>query len=157
MASTSPRDLVGYGRAWPHPQWPGGARIAVQFVLNHEEGAERIILLGDPESESLLNEFGWAVPRVGERSLPIESMYEFGSRVGFWRIHRLFTERGVPVTVNAVAKALELNPEATAAMLEADWELSSHGYRWVDYHGMPVAEERGFLYTQDSYADEVPY
>lgn len=195
MSETYPRDMVGYGRNWPHPRWPGDARIAVQFVINHEEGAELNILDGDNASESILSEFGFAMPRPGARYKPVESMYEFGTRVGFWRLHRLFTERNIPITVNAVALALARNPEAVAAMVEADWELSSHGYRWVDYHGMPeetereyirkaidihvkmtgqrplgcfigrrsentvrlVAEEGGFLYTQDSYADEIPY
>lgn len=195
MSNDYPRDMVGYGRNWPDPAWPGDARIAVQFVINHEEGAELNVLHGDPASESLLSEFGFAMPRVGDRYKPVESQYEFGSRVGFWRLHKLFTERNVPITVNAVAMALERNPEAVAAMVEAKWELSSHGYRWIDYHGIPeaverdyirkaidihvrmtgqrplgsfigrrsentvrlVAEEGGFVYTQDSYADEVPY
>jgi putative urate catabolism protein len=195
MTAAYPRDMVGYGRKWPTLAWPGNARIAVQFVINHEEGAEMNILHGDPASESLLSEFGFAVPRQGDRYKPVESMYEYGSRVGFWRLHRLFTERKIPITVNAVAMSLERTPDCVAAMVEADWELSSHGYRWVDYHGMPedverayikkaieihermagarplgcfigrrssntvrlVAEEGGFVYTQDSYADEVPY
>ena len=109
MSDTYPRDMVGYGRDWPHPEWPGGARIAVQSVLNYEEGTENCILHGDPASESLLTEFGFALPRQGERYLPVESQYEYGSRVGFWRRHRLFPERNVPVTVNAVAMALERN------------------------------------------------
>lgn len=195
MSAAYPRDMIGYGRHRPDPAWPGQARIAVQFVLNHEEGAELNILDGDGASESMLSEFGWAMPRANARYLPIESMYEYGTRVGFWRLHRLFTERRIPVTVNAVALALERNPEAVAAMVEAQWELSTHGYRWIDYHGMPeaterdyirraidihvrmagqrplgcfigrrsentvrlVAEEGGFVYTQDSYADEIPY
>jgi putative urate catabolism protein len=195
MASNYPRDMVGYGRNWPHPGWPRNARIAVQFVINHEEGAELNILDGDASSESILSEFGFAMPRPNARYLPVESQYEYGVRVGFWRLHQLFTDRKVPITVNAVALALERNPEAVAAMVEAGWELSSHGYRWIDYHGMPedkerdyirraveihvrmtgqrplgcfsgrrsentvrlVAEEGGFVYTQDSYADEVPY
>ena len=111
-----PRDMVGYGRNRPHPRWPGEARIAVQFVINYEEGAENSVLHGDAGSETLLTEFGFAEPRIGERALPIESMYEFGSRVGFWRLHRLFTERGVPVTIFGVAMALARNPEAVAAM-----------------------------------------
>lgn len=195
MSEKRVRDMVGYGQRWPNTPWPDNARIAVQFVINYEEGAENSILLGDAASETLHSEFGWAEPRIGARSLPIESMYEFGSRVGFWRLHKLFTERAIPITVNAVAMALEMNPDAVAAMVEANWELSSHGYRWIDYHGIPedlerehirkaidihvrmagrrplgsfigrrsentvrlVAEEGGFVYTQDSYADEVPY
>lgn len=96
------RDMVGYGRNRPHPRWPGDARIAVQFVINYEEGAENSILHGDAGSETLLTEFGFVEPRVGERALPVESMYKFGSRVGFWRLRRLFTERAVPVTVFGV-------------------------------------------------------
>jgi len=186
--------MVGYGRNPPDPAWPDEARIAVQFVINYEEGAENTVLHGDAASESLLTEFGFALPREGERYLPVESMYEFGSRVGFWRLHRLFTERGIPITVFGVAMALERNPDAVAAMVEAGWEIASHGYRWIDHHGMPedeerehirkavevttavagtrplghflgrrsentvrlVAEEGGFVYSQDSYADELP-
>jgi putative urate catabolism protein len=195
MADGYPRDMIGYGRNPPHPRWPGDARIAVEFVINYEEGAENTILHGDAASESLLTEFGFATPRVGERYLPVESMYEYGSRVGFWRLQRIFTERQVPITVFGVAMALERNPDAVEAMLEAGWEIASHGYRWIDHHGMPeeeerehirkvveihervtgsrplghflgrrsantvrlVAEEGGFVYTQDSYADELPY
>ena len=105
-----PRDMVGYGRKRPHPHWPGEARIAVQFVINYEEGAENSVLHGDAGSETLLTEFGFVEPRIGERALPIESMYEFGSRVGFWRLHRLFTEHAVPVTVFGVAMALAPQP-----------------------------------------------
>ena len=140
-----PRDMVGYGRNRPHPHWPGDARIAVQFVINYEEGAENSVLHGDAGSETLLTEFGFVEPRIGERALPIESMYEFGSRVGFWRLHRLFTERAVPVTVFGVAMALQRNPDAVAAMVEAEWEIASHGYRWIDYHTVPEAEERAHI------------
>ena len=140
-----PRDMVGYGRTRPHPHWPGDARIAVQFVINYEEGAENSVLHGDAGSETLLTEFGFVEPRVGERALPVESMYEFGSRVGFWRLHRLFTERAVPVTIFGVAMALQRNPDAVAAMVEAEWEIASHGYRWIDYHTVPEAEERAHI------------
>lgn len=129
--------MVGYGHRWPHPKWPKDARIAVQLVINYEEGAERNVLHGDGTSESLLSEFGWALPRVGERAMPVESMHELGTRIGFWRLHKLFTECEIPITVNAVAMSLELNPEGVAAMVEANWELSTHGYRWIDHHGMP--------------------
>jgi len=142
VSESYPRDMIGYGRNPPHPKWPNGARIAVQFVINDEEGAENNILHGDPASESLLTEFGFVPPRQGERYLPVESQYEYGSRVGFWRLHRLFTSRNVPITVFGVAMALSRNPDAVAAMLEADWEIASHGYRWIDHHGMPEAEER---------------
>ena len=120
MSETYPRDMTGYGRNWPQPGWPGDARIAVQFVINYEEGAENNVLHGDPASESLLSEFGFAVPRPGQRSLPVESMYEYGTRVGFWRLHRLFTERRVPITVNAVAMALERNPRPDDNVAEFD-------------------------------------
>jgi putative urate catabolism protein len=190
-----PRNMTGYGRTPPHAQWPGNARIAVEFVINYEEGAENSILHGDHSSESLLTEFGFVNSRIGHRDLPIESMYEYGSRVGFWRLHRLFAGRGIPVTVFGVAMALERNPDAVAAMVEANWDIASHGYRWIDHFGMPeeterahirkvieihervvgsrplghflgrrsentvrlVAEEGGFVYSQDSYADELPY
>ena len=121
----------------PIPRWPGDARIAVQFVINYEEGAENSVLHGDAGSETLLTEFGFVEPRVSERALPVESMYEFGSRVGFWRLHRLFTERAVPVTIfrrrHGTRNAI---PDAVAAMVEADWEIASHGYRWIDYHAL---------------------
>jgi len=115
--------MIEYGRNPSHPNWPNGARIAVQFVINYEEGAENNILLGDPASESLLTEFGFVPPRQGERYLPVESQYEYGSRVGFWRLHRLFTSRNVPITVFGVAMALSRNPDTVDAMLEADWRL----------------------------------
>ena len=187
------RDFVGYGRNPPQGSWPNGARLAVSLVLNYEEGSEQSVLDGDPAGEAV----GEIVrqPENGRRDLAIESMYEYGSRVGFWRLHGFFTSRSIPVTVNGVAMALERNPDAVAAMVEAGWEISSHGYRWIDHHGMPedverehirkaievqtrvsgsrplgyflgrrsentvrlVAEEGGFVYSQDSYADELPY
>jgi putative urate catabolism protein len=195
MNSDYPRDMVGYGRNPPHPQWPNKARLALQFVVNYEEGGEYSVLHGDAHSESIGTEFGTVVPRMGERAMAIESMYEFGSRVGFWRLHRLFIERDIPVTLFGVTTALDRNPEAVAAIKEAGWEVLSHGHRWIDYHGMNpdderkhirdsialqtkifverplgyflgrrsqntldlLAEEGGFLYAQDSYADELPY
>ena len=138
----SERDLVGYGASPPDPQWPGGARIAVSFVLNYEEGGERTPLEGDPESESFLHEVVGAPPTVGRRNLNTESMFEFGSRAGFWRIHRIFTAHDLPLTVYAVGQALERNPEAARAMVDAGWEVASHGWRWIDYIDMPEAEER---------------
>lgn len=137
-----PRDLIGYGRTPPDPQWPGGARIAVQFVINYEEGGENCILHGDKASEAFLSEIVGAPALEGVRHMNMESIYEYGSRAGFWRLHRLFTGRGIPVTVYAVAMALERNPEAVAGMLEADWEIASHGYRWIDYQYISEAEER---------------
>jgi putative urate catabolism protein len=190
-----PRDLIGYGRTPPDPRWPNGAKIAVQFVLNYEEGGENNILHGDAASEAFLSEIVGAQALHGVRHMNMESIYEYGSRAGFWRLHRMFTERAVPVTVYAVATALDRNHEAAAAMKEADWEIASHGLKWIDYQYMEreterrhmaeairihtavtgerplgwytgrcspntlalVAEEGGFLYCADSYADDLPY
>jgi putative urate catabolism protein len=129
----SDRDLVGYGATPPDPRWPNGARLALSFVLNYEEGGERTILEGDGESESFLHEVVGAPPTIGRRNLNTESMFEYGSRAGFWRIHRIFTSHGLPLTVYAVGQALERNPEAARAMVDAGWEVASHGYRWIDY------------------------
>jgi len=137
-----PRDLKGYGRTPPDPQWPGGARVAVQFVINYEEGGENCILHGDAASEAFLSEIIGAAPLEGARNLNMESLYEYGSRVGWWRLHRLFTERKLPVTVFAVGMALARHPEAGAAMAEAGFEVASHGWRWIDYHGVDEATER---------------
>jgi putative urate catabolism protein len=142
---TYPRDLVGYGASPPHPQWPYQARIAVQIVINYEEGGENCILHGDGASEAFLSEIVGAEPFVGLRHMNMESCYEYGSRAGFWRLHRLFSQRGIPVTVYGVAMALERNPEAVAAMLETDWEIASHGYRWIDYKDFSAAAEREHL------------
>ncbi|WP_114996861.1 allantoinase PuuE [Xanthomonas campestris] len=189
------RDLVGYGATPPPAQWPGGARIAVQFVINYEEGAENCVLNGDAGSEAFLSEMVGAPSHPGARAMAMESLYEYGSRAGFWRLHRLFSARGVPVTLFGVATALAANPEAVAAMQSADWEIASHGLRWIDYQHVDaaterahlaeaialhtqvtgsrplgwyqgrtspntarlVAEEGGFVYDADSYADDVPY
>jgi len=140
-----PRDLRGYGANPPDAGWPNGARIAVQFVVNYEEGAESCVLHGDTASEAFLSEIVGAVPYAGARHMNMESMYEYGARAGFWRLHRLFTMCGVPVTVFAVAMALERNPDAIAAMQAADWEIASHGYRWIDYQGIDEATEREHL------------
>jgi putative urate catabolism protein len=140
-----PRDMIGYGRQTPDPQWPGNARIAVQFVVNYEEGGENCILHGDKASEAFLSEIVGAPALEGVRHMNMESIYEYGSRAGFWRLHRLFTGRGIPVTVFGVAMALERNPDAVAGMLEADWEIASHGYRWIDYQYISEAEEREHL------------
>jgi putative urate catabolism protein len=189
------RDMIGYGENPPHPHWPGEARLALQFVINYEEGAENSVLHGDPAAESFLSEIIGAQPIIGARHMNMESLYEYGSRAGFWRLHRAFTSRGLPVTVYAVAMALERNPPAVAAMIAAGWEIASHGYRWIDYQPVPedrerehlaraidihtratgerplgwylgrcspntrrlVAEEGGFVYNADSYADDLPY
>ena len=191
---TPARDLIGYGATPPDPRWPGGARVAVQFVINYEEGAENTVLNGDAGSEAFLSEMVGAASHP-DRAMAMESLYEYGSRAGFWRLHRLFTERALPVTVFGVAKALETNPAAVEVMLAAGWEIASHGLRWIDYQTVPeaverahiaeaialhtrltgtrplgwyqgrtspntarlVAEEGGFAYDADSYADDLPY
>lgn len=190
-----PRDLIGYGRTPPDPRWPGGARIAVQFVINYEEGGENCILHGDPASEAFLSDVLGAQPWPGQRHMNIESMFEYGARAGFWRLWRLFGERRLPATVYGVATALARNPEPVAAMRESGWEIASHGLKWIEYRDMPEAQERaqmhdairihteatgerplgwytgrssvntlklvleegGFLYSSDSYADDLPY
>jgi len=140
-----PRDLRGYGRRPPAADWPHEARIAVQFVINYEEGGENCVLHGDPASESFLSEIVGAEPIAGQRHMNMESIYEYGARAGFWRLHRLFTERGLPVTVFAVAMALERNPAVVEAMQEAGWEIASHGYRWIDYQHVDETTERSHL------------
>ena len=137
-----PRDFVGYGAEPPDPQWPEGARIAVSFVLNYEEGGESTPLEGDAASEAYLQEVVGLLPTVGQRNLNSESMFEFGSRAGFWRIQRLFQKHSLPLTVYAVGQALQRNPAAAKAMLDSGWEIASHGWRWIDYMDMPEAEER---------------
>lgn len=191
---TFARDLIGYGAAPPDPQWPRDARVAVQFVINYEEGAENSVLNGDAGSEAFLSEMVGAASHP-DRAMAMESLYEYGARAGFWRLHRLFTERALPVTVFGVARALEMNPAAVEAMLAAGWEIASHGLRWIDYQTVPeaverahiaeavalhtrltgtrplgwyqgrtspntarlVAEDGGFAYDADSYADDLPY
>jgi len=190
-----PRDLVGYGATPPHANWPGGARVAVQFVVNYEEGGENSILHGDKGSEAFLSEMVGAQSHLGARAMAMESLYEYGTRAGFWRLRRLFDEFAMPVTVFGVASAMERNPAAVEAMLASGWEVASHGYKWIDYQnvaeeieqehiqlaiethqrltgGRPlgwyqgrtspntarlVAEEGGFVYDADSYADDLPY
>jgi len=190
-----PRDLHGYGRNPPDPHWPGGARIAVQFVVNFEEGGENNILHGDRASEAFLTDVLGAQPWPGRRHPNIESMFEYGSRAGFWRLWRMFGERKLPATVFGVATALKRNPEVVAAMKEAGWDIASHSLRWVEHKDMSEADERreiaeairvhteatgarplgwytgrssintlrlvmeagGFLYSSDSYADDLPY
>ena len=190
-----PRDLAGYGANPPQVTWPASARIAVQFVINYEEGAESCVLHGDDSSEAFLSEIVGASAYPGQRHMNMESVYEYGARAGFWRLHRLFTDRQVPVTVFAVAMALQRNPNVVDAMQEAGWEIASHGYRWLDYQSVDesterehmhkaieihrdvtgkrplgwylgrcspnshrlAAEEGGFVYNADSYADDLPY
>lgn len=189
------RDMRGYGANPPDPDWPGGARVAVQVVLNYEEGGENAILHGDAASEAFLSEIVSAVPWPGLRHWNMESLYEYGARAGFWRLHRLLTGLGIPVTVYGVATALARSPEQVAAMQAAEWEIASHGLRWIDYRAHApederrdieaairlhtevtgarptgwytgrssadtvrlVAEEGGFAYVSDTYADDLPY
>ena len=141
-----PRDLRGYGTNPPQARWPGGARVAVQFVLNYEEGGESSILHGDLASEAFLSEIIGAVQWPSQRHMSIESIYEYGARVGIWRLLRLFQKKNIPITLFAVAMALERNPAVVDATLEAGHEICSHGYRWIDYHDVPVEVEREHLY-----------
>ena len=137
-----PRDLRGYGRNPPDPRWPGNARVAVQFVVNFEEGGENNILHGDRASEAFLSDVLGAQPWPGQRHANIESMFEYGSRAGFWRLWRMFTERKLQTTVFGVATALKRNPEVVAAMKEAGWDIASHSLKWIEHKDMSEAEER---------------
>jgi len=195
MPDAYPRDLTGYGRTPPDPHWPDSAVLAVQFVVNYEEGGESCILHGDAASEAFLSEIVGAQPWPEQRNLNMESIYEYGARAGFWRLWRLFTQRRIPVTVYGIATALQRNLAAVRAMREADWEIASHGLKWIDYKDFSAADERahmaeairihtevtgtrplgwytgrgsvhtlglvmaegGFLYSSDSYADDLPY
>jgi allantoinase len=136
------RDLVGYAGRPPQARWPGNARVALQFVLNVEEGAETSIVNGDDRAEAYLHELPGRPARIGARDPSIESLYEYGSRAGLWRILELFRARGLPLTAFAVGRALELNPAIGRALAEAGHEVAGHGWRWIDYHGMPEDEER---------------
>jgi allantoinase len=142
---TYPRDMIGYGRNPPIADWPGGARLALQIVLNYEEGGENNVLHGDAGSESFLSEIIGAASLPGARHLNIESIYEYGSRAGLWRILRLFEARRLPLTVFAVGMALERNPEAAAAMVAGGHEVASHGWRWIDYDAVDEATERDHM------------
>ncbi|GBR02117.1 chitin deacetylase [Gluconacetobacter liquefaciens] len=145
MTAPYPRDLVGYAGNPPDPRWPGQARVAVQFVINYEEGAENSVLHGDAGSEAFLSEMVGARSVPGARAMAMESLYEYGARAGFWRLRRLFVERGLPVTVFGVAAAMARNPDAVEAMLDAGWEIASHGLRWIDYQDIPEALERAHI------------
>ena len=141
-----PRDLLGYGPVPPKVNWPGGARVCLSLVISIEEGAENSILHGDAQSESILSEVAGLSPVVGARELNIESMYEYGSRAGYWRVMRALTERDLPATVYAVAMAIERNPVAAEAAVAAGFEVMSHGYRWIDYSNFPLDLEREHMY-----------
>ncbi len=137
-----PRDLVGYGANPPHPQWPNDAKIALQIVLNYEEGSEYSIPDGDDTSEIYLREVPGSSMGKGMRDLQVESVYEYGSRAGFWRLLRLFKEKNIKVTIFGAALALERNPEATKAIVDAGYDICCHGWRWIGYHLLDEAEER---------------
>jgi putative urate catabolism protein len=137
-----PRDLTGHGRTTPDPKWPGKARIAVQFVINYEEGGENCLLHGDKGSEAFLSEIVGAAPWPGQRNMNMESIYEYGARAGFFRLWRMFTERKMPVTVFGVATAMQRSPEQVAAMKEAKWEIATHGLKWIDYKDFTYEEEK---------------
>ncbi len=193
--SRYPRDMRGHGPTPPGPVWPNGANIAVQIVLNYEEGGENCVLHGDAASEAFLSEIVGAAAWPGQRHWNMESIYEYGARAGFWRLHRLFTEKNIPLTVYGVATALARSPEQTRAMQDAGWEIASHGLKWIEYKDASAedeaadmaeairlhaqvtgtrprgwytgrcsdntvrlaAEEGGFAYVADSYADDLPY
>jgi allantoinase len=144
MATNYSRDLVGYSRTPPHPRWLDGARIAVQFVLNHEEGAENNVLHGDAASETFLSEIIGAQP-YPMRHMSLESLYEYGSRAGLWRVLRAFEARGLPLTIFAVAQALQRHPEALAAYRELGHEIACHGLRWISYQNIDEATERAHI------------
>ncbi|MBO6509860.1 MAG: allantoinase PuuE, partial [Roseibium sp.] len=140
-----PRNLRGYGPVPPNPQWPGGAKVAVQFVLNYEEGGENCVLHGDAASEAFLSDIPGAAQWPGQRHWNMESMYEYGARAGFWRLHRLFTQSSIPLTIYGVATALARNPEQVEAMKEAGWEIASHGLKWIEHKDMAEDEERAAI------------
>ena len=142
MPPRYPRDFTGHGPNPPDAQWPGGAKIAISIVLNYEEGGENSILHGDAASEAFLSDIAGAAPWPGQRHWNMESLYDYGARAGFWRLHRLFTERHIPVTIYGVATALARAPEQVAAMQAAGWEIASHGLKWVDHRDMPEDVER---------------
>ncbi|MBH03815.1 MAG: allantoinase PuuE [Xanthomonadales bacterium] len=140
-----PRDMIGYGATPPQAAWPGGARLAVQFVINYEEGAENNILHGDDASESFLSEMVGTDARPGVRHMSMEWLYEYGSRAGVWRLLRLFSERRMTATVFAVGMAVERHPEAVRAMADAGFEIACHGWRWIDYQYVDAATERAHI------------
>ena len=146
MTVAYPRDLIGYGQNVPNANWPNKARLAISFVLNYEEGGERCILHGDSESEAFLSEIPGAVPLQGVRNLSMESCYEYGSRAGVWRLLSLFADYQIPLTIFAVAMALERHPDVAKAFVAANHEICSHGYRWLDYQYTDEAEEREHLH-----------
>jgi len=146
QANNYPRDLIGYGRNVPHANWPGQAKIAVQFVLNYEEGGENSVLHGDPASEQFLSEIIGATAYPA-RHLSMESIYEYGSRVGVWRILREFEKRQLPLTVFGIAMALQRHPELTQALVELGHEIACHGLRWIHYQNVDIDTERAHMHA----------
>ncbi|APG48182.1 allantoinase PuuE [Phaeobacter porticola] len=140
-----PRNMIGHGAMPPDAAWPGGAKIAVQFVLNYEEGGENNILHGDAGSEAFLSDIAGAASWSGQRHWNMESIYDYGARAGFWRLHRMFTAANIPLTIYGVASALARSPEQVAAMKAADWEIASHGLKWVEHKDMPEKDERAAI------------
>lgn len=145
MSDDYPRDLIGYGGKPPHPRWPGDAKIALSFVLNYEEGGERCILHGDKESEAFLSEMVAAQPLQGVRHMSMESLYEYGSRAGVWRLLDLFKDKGIPLTIHAIAMAAQRHPEVIRRMIDDGHEICGHGLRWIDYQYMDEETERAHL------------
>ncbi len=142
--SSYPRELIGYGEKPPHPKWPNNAKVALQFVINYEEGGENCVLHGDEHSETFLSEIIGA-QAFNDRHLSMESLYEYGSRAGFWRLHRLFNKYSLPVTVFGVTMAMQRHPEAVEAMLRSGWEIASHAMRWIHFQDMPIEQERKLI------------
>ena len=140
-----PRDLLGHGNIPPDAKWPGAARIAISLVLNYEEGGENSVLHGDAASEAFLSDIAGAQPWPGQRHWNMESLYDYGARAGFWRLHRLFTGRSLPITIFGVATALARSPVQVAAMQSAGWEIASHGLKWIDHRDMDEAAERAAI------------
>lgn len=155
VSNDYPRDLKGYGKNPPFADWPGGARVAVQFVVNFEEGGENCILHGDVASEAFLSEIVGAQPLTGVRNINMESIYEYGARAGFWRLMRLFEQRNLPFTAFAVGMAVARNPDAALAMHEAGHELASHGWRWIDYQYASEETEREHMHLAIKAIEEV--
>ena len=141
MIKNYTRNLIGYGSKIPKIKWPNNARIALQIVLNYEEGAENCVLNGDKNSEIFLSEIIGAQPIKG-RHMNMESLYEYGSRAGFWRLHKLFQEKKIPITIFGVGMALEKNPEICKAIIESNYEVASHGWKWIDYQNIKKSEEK---------------
>lgn len=144
--SDYPRDLIGYGQNPPHARWPNNARVALSFVLNYEEGGERCILHGDSESEAFLSEMPSAVPFPGQRHMSMESIYEYGSRAGVWRLLKLFQQKEIPLTIFAVATAIERHPDVAKAFVQAGHEICSHALKWISYQDTDIEKERADMH-----------